>query len=101
MDFEVKNEGDKYRLISYSGENGETSIGYICSPQDLQELLKQAKAALAKQPIANEGIFALAAGKNKQKPYRLIAHINDHSDGFKMTMVDINKLKATLETING
>ena len=100
MDFEIKTEGEKYRLVSYGGENGETSVGYLCSLQDLQDLLVQAKAALAKQPIVSKGMFALAAGKNRQKPYRLISYVSDHSDGFRMTMVDTNRLKAALESMN-
>jgi hypothetical protein len=100
MNFEIKAEGAKYRLISYSGENGESSVGYLCSLQDLQDLLVQARAALAKQPIVNKGMFALAAGTNRQKPYRLVSYVSDHSDGFRMTTVDTNRLRATLESMN-
>ena len=53
--------------------------------------------ALSNQPVKNEGMFALMLGHDRLKPYRLVVYGTNKSDGFRMTMVDLNKLLAALQ----
>ena len=97
MEFEIKSENENFRFIIYNGEDGENSIGHVCSKSDLNYLLTEASAALSNdQPIINQGMFALIVGQNRIKPYRLIVY-DDHSIGIRISKFDINKLKAILE----
>ena len=97
MDFEIKKiEEADYRLIVYTSDDAST--GYVCVLRDLTDLHAQAVDALDNVPVTPSGMFALLLSSvSKDKPYRLISYASEHSDGFRMTRVDINMLKVALE----